>query len=221
MGWPDRWRSYGKDYRTNRPKLTRRSAPIWISAPAEASRASGAYRAMVKRHRWAERARAWDDHLATRQVKAIVEASVSTAEKLAIDRVKRREGIDEDALVIATQLKIRGLQMLDWPLEQKTTTTSADGKTTTIIIEPTAWRIRDAVRLLQFGDMLARIAVGLPPRGISATTFNQGVAKPVDPALATTERIPAALASKLREAAAAEALDLMSKAGCQPDDDDL
>jgi hypothetical protein len=139
----------------------------------EVSRRSAKSVPLIKRwsakYRWAERARAWDAHRAAARDRTTVRVAESDAEKLARERHER----DVQNLVVASQLKLRALQMLDWAMEEQveeTRTVSADGHTTVIqrVIQPARWRLRDAAVMAKVAKELEDLTLGPPPVEVPA-----------------------------------------------------
>jgi hypothetical protein len=122
-----------------------------------------------RKFRWAERAKAWDSHHAAARTRASVRIAESDAEKLARERHER----DVQNLVVASQLKLRTLQMLDWPMEEvveETRTISPDGKTIVIqrTVQPARWRLRDAAVMAKVAKELEDLTLGPAPPEVPA-----------------------------------------------------
>ncbi|WP_422931380.1 hypothetical protein [Singulisphaera sp. PoT] len=112
--------------------------------------ASGQIRKWSKGYSWAERATAYDQHLARAKVRGETKAVESYAAK------RKRQALEgEDvAIAAAVQLKIDALSILKTPLFTATDTiteTDAEGRPVTIhrTIEPAGWRRRDAAFMLK------------------------------------------------------------------------
>jgi hypothetical protein len=122
------------------------------------------------KYRWAERARAWDQHHDAARTRASVKVAESDSERLARERLKR----DDECLVIASRLKLHGLKMLEWPLEEtveETREVSPDGKTTVIrrTVQPALWRKRDAAIFLKYARDLEESVLTPPGEQIEQT----------------------------------------------------
>ncbi|WP_422928362.1 hypothetical protein [Singulisphaera sp. PoT] len=112
--------------------------------------ASGQIRKWAKDYNWAERATAYDQHLARAKVRGEVKAIESYAAK------RRREELEAEdvALAAAIQLKIDALQILKSPLYTTTDVREELGPDGRVIavhktIEPAGWRRRDAAFMLK------------------------------------------------------------------------
>jgi hypothetical protein len=92
-----------------------------------------------KRHKWVDRARAWDSYLQAERDK------VAVAEARKWER-RRRQDL-EAGWQQAERLIERATRMLEFPLVTKTI--EDDGHTT--VIQPARWRLRDAALLLRTG----------------------------------------------------------------------
>ena len=104
------------------------------------------------RHRWVERAAAFDSRLAEIGRKAEEQKIAQQAGLWARRMVESRE----EAFQMAGKLIAKAQAMLDYPLAQ---TTSADGKTT---VKPARWNFSDAARMADVAARLKQLATGLP-----------------------------------------------------------
>jgi hypothetical protein len=103
-----------------------------------------------KRHRWPERALAWDGY----QDGIHTAAMLREAEAGATDWAKEREAERARELEFGLALIAKAKTMLDWPLAQREVT--SNGQTT--IIMPTKWRMADAAKYVETGSKLIRLA---------------------------------------------------------------
>lgn len=117
-----------------------------------------------KDYRWRERATAYDAHLRAAKDRATVKA-VESAEAR---RVRLRAENDENAVVVADQLTVKALEMLQWPLAAETTTTTTvdpSGKAVTVVktVEPARWTMATAGELLKVAKLIRDAALGVTP----------------------------------------------------------
>lgn len=111
--------------------------------------ASGCVRTWSKRYRWAERAEAYDRHQDEHRERAKLAVVEDEAAKL--QRLRERHKVE--TLAIASQVKVKALEMLKAPLWETVTEKveqSPDGKTVHIhqTVSPAGWRLRDVTRFL-------------------------------------------------------------------------
>lgn len=104
-----------------------------------------------QRHRWTERAAAYDAMLRTREAGQREAAQAAEAETWA----RRRAEEAEQEWEFARALMEKARMMLRFPLQ---TTTSEDGKT---VVHPARWTLRDIPALLDCAAKLARLAAGM------------------------------------------------------------
>lgn len=109
---------------------------------------------------WEQRILDYDARLARERASAELaetKKSVRQIERERIERVRLN-------LAVADQLRMRGLEMLDYPLFLKTEekrTTAADGTTTIVqnIFNPTKWTPKDAVSCLKAATDMEKVAI--------------------------------------------------------------
>ncbi len=106
------------------------------------------------RFRWKARVRTWQ----LTEHERSVEADLAAKTALALERERRKGEVEETSWQMFLALAAKARETLAFPLE--TESVSEDGKT--IIREPARWGFGDAVRMLQIGDSLARLSLGMP-----------------------------------------------------------
>lgn len=130
--------------------------------PAKKISLSGSVKDWSKRHRWRERALAWDARL-SRQA---IEVKLDEATRRAREQEQRRKQADDDDWVAGSALLIKGLEILERPIDAKTRQ-GPDGSTTVVEATPPAL-FNSAIRMLGMSMQMRRTAVGLASR-FSAT----------------------------------------------------
>lgn len=127
------------------------------------------------KHRWLERAQAFDRRLQHVAQKAEEERIIASAGLWA----KRMEQTREEAFEVAEELIAKARAMLKFPLSEST---SADGKT---VVKPGRWSFADAARMTDIAARLKQLSVGLPTErlehlGRGAEASEEGPAVPVE-----------------------------------------
>lgn len=140
------------------PKSARKSP----KKPPVKKTVSGSVKDWSKRFRWRERANAWDGKLFAKAA----EVKLSEATRRAKEQEQRRKQVDDDDWVAGSALLIKGLEILDRPLDTKTMQ-GPGGQT--VVVEATPPALYGvAVRMLNLSLQMRRTAVGLASR-FSAT----------------------------------------------------
>ena len=199
--------------------VTRAIGPAQGGEAGDRRGASGIVKAWAKRHRWRERAQAYDRNLHKIEDRAIATERADQATTLE----RRRAQVAETGWEVAQRLIARRREMLTWPLAVETseTTVSEDGRTTTIIIHrhPAGWRLRDAIGFLKLGMDLAYLSLGLPNR-VAAPRYApaKADAPAVDQVAADADngRVPQDLAADWLDLASRRALEHEGIADAQP-----
>lgn len=124
----------------------------------EARQGPGTWNTWRHKFTWDARSAAWDDHLVAEELEAIA----AQRRRDAALWERRREKLRQDTHEISQALLRKAEDMLKYPLAQKTTTTSEDGKTITTIVEPVRWNLRDVARFLDTANEVGRLAADLP-----------------------------------------------------------
>lgn len=184
------------------------------------AKASGTLHLWFKRHRWRERAHAWDERFAA-QVEAVkVDAATQRARVIE----SRRATVDEEAWEISQALKLKGMQLLGIP-HQEVTEHGPEGKT--LVYKPAEPAVfRAAAQILKIAEEMGRASVGLASRFSVSGRLPEAAAARIagvaagDPATTSqdtsTEPVPAALAEQWREQATRFALEQMEIDDAQP-----
>ena len=180
-------------------------------------KASSTLKGWSSKWNWVERAKAFDQRLDQVADQARETERVNQATILE----QRRARIADDNWAIGQALRARGIEMIQWPIKESTSTAtvSEDGRTVhQTIIQPTNWRMRDAVGFLRLGTELACLAVGMPIR-VQVPSSTTPETPPVDQVQADEDngRVPPWGIEKWHEFMAAQALEHEGRADAQPD----
>jgi hypothetical protein len=123
-----------------------------------AKKASGQWTRYFSLYNWSERAKAYDEFIATqtliqRQADVITEAQ---------EKIKAREAQEMLEGNIAAQLLERVDEMLSWPLYEDTITeTYEDGRAKTVIRKPVKWNFSNIGQGLEVWSKLSRLSLGM------------------------------------------------------------
>jgi hypothetical protein len=110
----------------------------------------------ARRWSWAERARAWDNHLQAERDKVAEKAAAAEARKWE----QRKQAAREANYAIAERLMERAQNLLDLPtVQQRSTKTDADGRTTVTVWEPAKWTQRDLPTIAKVAADLREVAI--------------------------------------------------------------
>jgi hypothetical protein len=105
---------------------------------------------------WVERARAWDNHLQAERDRATAAAAAAEARKWE----QRKQAAREANYTIAERLMERAQALLELPtVQQRSTKTDADGRTTVTVWEPAKWTQRDLPTIAKIAADLREVAI--------------------------------------------------------------
>jgi hypothetical protein len=112
------------------------------------------------RFQWDERALAWEADFQNTRANQEMKETRKTVIQMADERRER----SKTNLFIADQLKVKALQMLDWPLSrtvEEKTTESDDGKTVihNRVLEPARWTVRDIAQMVKIATEIEKMIV--------------------------------------------------------------
>jgi hypothetical protein len=130
-------------------------------------------------NRWDDRAWAWDRMRDRDRMKGEASARRRLAKETEERRLKQLARHEEESLGIARELKLKALKMLQWGLEERTTTrveVSEDGKTTHVheTVMPAKWTMRDVPMFFKVGHDLEREVLGLARASSSGSGHGRG-----------------------------------------------